>query len=208
MSELVVALWACIVVVAGWVSRPPTDRRQASRAAGAMLALAVRSGALPRRNRSRGHRRRETSELGHLAGTVDLLVVALTAGASVGAALETVADHLPESQDAGVAATSAALRRGVPLESALRSWGESRSEAAPIAAMLVGGGRSGAALTTDLSRFADGLRRRQRRAAEERARRLPVLMLVPLVCCVLPAFCLLTVVPMLAAGLSRLGSVV
>jgi len=74
--------------------------------------------------------------------------------------------------------------------------------------MLVGGGRSGAALTTDLSRFADDLRRRQRRAAEERARRLPVLMLVPLVCCVLPAFCLLTVVPMLAAGLSRLGSVV
>lgn len=207
MIEPLVALWVGLVVMAGWWSRPPTDRPTGP-ATGTVAAPSGRLYRHVRWQRFGRNRRRERSELGQLAGAVDLLVVALTAGASVGAALETVADHLPEGQDAGVAATAAALQRGVPLESALRSWGKSRSEAAPIAAMLVGGGRSGAALAGDLSTCAADLRRRQRRAAEERARRLPVLMLIPLVSCVLPAFCLLTVVPMLAAGLSRLGAVV
>ena len=46
--------------------------------------------------------------------------------------------------------------------------------------------------------------RTRRVAAEEAARRIPVTMLFPLVMCVLPAFALLTVVPILAATLGDL----
>jgi hypothetical protein len=43
-----------------------------------------------------------------------------------------------------------------------------------------------------------------RRAAEARARRLPVALLLPLICCVLPSFALLTIVPVLVTGVTRL----
>ena len=47
----------------------------------------------------------------------------------------------------------------------------------------------------------------RRREAEERARRLPVQLLFPLVVCVLPAFGLLAVVPLLAGSLPALSDV-
>ena len=54
-------------------------------------------------------------------------------------------------------------------------------------------------------RAADEAHRRRRVRAQEAARRVPVLMLFPLVFCVLPAFCLLTVVPLLVGTISDLG---
>ena len=44
----------------------------------------------------------------------------------------------------------------------------------------------------------------RRRRAEEAARRLPVQLLFPLVLCVLPAFVLLAVVPLLLAAVPQL----
>ncbi len=76
----------------------------------------------------------------------------------------------------------------------------------PLAAALVAAERYGTALGPSLDRVAIDARSIRRRQAEEAARRLPVQMLFPLVACILPAFGLLTVVPLLAASLPRLSA--
>jgi tight adherence protein C len=52
--------------------------------------------------------------------------------------------------------------------------------------------------------LATDVRADRRRRAEEAARRVPVKLLFPLVLCVLPAFALLTVAPLLAGALGSL----
>ena len=70
--------------------------------------------------------------------------------------------------------------------------------------MLVDHLRYGVPLLPALERTSLELRLDRRRAAELEARRVPVRLLAPLVTCVLPAFALLTVVPLLAASLDAL----
>jgi pilus assembly protein TadC len=60
-------------------------------------------------------------------------------------------------------------------------------------------------LALPLERVAEQARDVRRRHAEESARRVPVQLLFPLVACVLPAFVLLTVVPLLAGTLRSLA---
>lgn len=62
--------------------------------------------------------------------------------------------------------------------------------------------RLGVAIGPTLDVLAVDARLARRRRAEARARRLPVLLLFPLVTCTLPAFGVLTVVPLLVSGLS------
>jgi len=50
-------------------------------------------------------------------------------------------------------------------------------------------------------------RRQRRHELEAAVRRLPVRLTFPLACCSLPAFVVLTVVPLTAAGLHQLGPV-
>jgi pilus assembly protein TadC len=56
-----------------------------------------------------------------------------------------------------------------------------------------------------LDRVSVDCRLRRRRAAEEAARRLPVTLLFPLVLTTLPAFALLTIVPLLVGSFSSLS---
>jgi hypothetical protein len=72
---------------------------------------------------------------------------------------------------------------------------------------IVAAEQDGAPMGTVLSRLADDARRQRRHDLEAAVRRLPVRLSFPLVCCSLPAFVLLTVVPLVAAGLRRLGPV-
>ena len=74
----------------------------------------------------------------------------------------------------------------------------------PLASALRGAARYGAPLGASLERVAVDARILRRRRAEEDARRLPVQLLFPLVLCVLPAFGLLAVVPLLLASLRSL----
>jgi len=64
--------------------------------------------------------------------------------------------------------------------------------------------RYGVPLAPGLERLGLELRLERRRAAEQEARRVPVRLLGPLVTCTLPAFALLTVVPLLVASLRAL----
>ena len=64
--------------------------------------------------------------------------------------------------------------------------------------------RYGAPLGPALERIAADVRRRRQRRAEEAARKVPVALLFPLVLCILPAFALLTVAPLIAGALREL----
>jgi len=74
----------------------------------------------------------------------------------------------------------------------------------PLVAALVASDRYGAPLGDALERLAAEVRADRRRRAEEAARKVPVKLLFPLVCCVLPAFGLLTVAPLIAGAIAAL----
>ena len=59
-------------------------------------------------------------------------------------------------------------------------------------------------MSAGLERLADEVRRQRRHRAEEAARRVPVKLLFPLVCCTLPALALLTVAPLVASAVRSL----
>jgi tight adherence protein C len=140
-----------------------------------------------------------------LPDAIDLLSLVVSAGVPPRQALATVAPRCPEPHrgawcevvariEAGQAYPTAvgrlALALGAPLQ--------------PLVNALVVAERDGVALVPALDRCAAEAHRRRRVRAEEAARRAPVLMLFPLVFCVLPAFGLLTIVPLLAGSVSDL----
>jgi len=75
---------------------------------------------------------------------------------------------------------------------------------ASVVHALIAAETDGVALHPALLNASDEAHRRRRVRAEEAARRVPVTMLFPLVFCVLPAFCLLSVVSLLAGSLTEL----
>jgi Flp pilus assembly protein TadB len=74
---------------------------------------------------------------------------------------------------------------------------------APLLALLAICERSGTAVGPALTRLATSLRAKARRRALARARTVPVRLLFPLVFLVLPAFVVLTVAPVVLAGLNH-----
>jgi hypothetical protein len=115
----------------------------------------------------------------------------------------------PRAPPRGAAALGAVVERegrGEPLADALDRLGAHHEPLRPLATALSGAERYGAALLPALERAGADARNRRRRRAEEAARALPVKLLFPLVLCILPAFCLLTVVPVLLASLPRLAA--
>lgn len=131
-----------------------------------------------------------------LAASVDLLAVAVSAGYSLHGAVRVAGaeGHGPAAR--ALARVAADFDRGVPLADGLAALPRALGAgAAALSTTLSVAAVSGTPLGPALQRLADGERRRCRRAAEARARRLPVLLLGPLVGLVLPAFVILTIVP-------------
>lgn len=135
-----------------------------------------------------------------LATSCDLLAVAATSGC-------TVAESVAAVGSVGRGPVAVALRRaagdiaaGERLADALTAVVQSLgTPLRPLVTTLLSASSSGAAIGPAMLRLADAERRRQRRRVEERVRRLPVLLLLPLVGCILPAFVVLTLIP---AGIS------
>jgi tight adherence protein C len=138
--------------------------------------------------------------------TADLLAVAVAAGLNVRLAVAAVASRAPPGP------VTDALRRveaeaaaGSRLADALERLPDVLGEPVrPLARALVDAERYGAPLGASLERIADDARRARQQRAQEAARRIPVRLLLPLVTCILPAFGLLTVAPLIASGLRAL----
>ena len=196
--------------------RPLSARHRRGLAVLALVAMAALTPALPalvaitwwshRRWRDRRAERTRAMAVRHaLPDTVHLLVLATTVGLSLPVAHPLVAGCAPAplgpALEAADRAASAGRARADALGDQLAPLGE---RAHALADVLRDHLRYGVPLLPALERTSLELRLDRRRAAEVEARRVPVRLLFPLVTCVLPAFALLTVVPLLAASLDAL----
>jgi tight adherence protein C len=140
----------------------------------------------------------------HLPDVIELLRLAVAGGLTVGHAVVAVAPRVPEPFGSCFAEVERRVSLGMPLVGALDTLRSLGDHVVPLHLALVSCERDGAALGRPLHSVTHEARLVRQRRAEERARRLPVQLLFPLVLCILPSFGLLTVVPLLAGSLRSL----
>lgn len=164
-----------------------------------VAVLAVWALGATRERRRRAARRRVL--VAELADGIPLLQLAVAGGLTVRAAIAEVAPWLAGPLGAELRRALVVAERSA-LADALDQLGERAGPPArPLAAVLAAADRYGAPLDRPLAQLAFDARLTARRLAEEEARRVPVRLLFPLVAGVLPAFVLLTIVPLLVSSL-------
>lgn len=173
----------------------------------AALVLAGLPPLMARLRRSRSGAAVARAVLDELPEVIDLLGLAVGAGLTAPLAVAAVGRRGGGQLAAALAeATSAAARDGRRLADVLDDvpgrLGPAGDAARPLLAALADAARHGTALGPSLERLAAEARTARRHRAEERARRVPILLLFPLVTCTLPALGLLTIAP-LAVGALR-----
>jgi tight adherence protein C len=214
-------------VVARLLGRgPPSDAHQASAVGLALLCalaalvldpaapwLALAVGGLPlgvaRLRRRAAGERAVALVVAAIPETLDLLGLVVGAGAT---AAEAVAAVGRRGTGPLAAELAAACRRADAehrlLADALAEvphrLGPAADAVRPLVAALADASRHGTALGPALDRLGADARVRRRQRAESRARRVPVLLLFPLVTCTLPALGLLTIAPLLIGSLRSL----
>jgi tight adherence protein C len=200
--------WTALVCAGAWPTRPAPARVRALVAAGASTRARRGRPRLPRPAvatvtrvlrpvwRRRDERRRSAAFVADLPEVVDLLVLAVGAGLTVPLAVAAVATRARGPLAGELVRVLDENVRGRRLADALDDLPRRAGDGVrPLTAALVASERYGAPIVPGLERLAREVRRERRRRAEERARRVPVKLLFPLVSCTLPAFALLTVAP-------------
>lgn len=200
--------------------RPPdplADRRAGTTAALAVLALVLSPWAAVlvaaagvgtgRLAASRQRRHHDRSVADELPDVVDLLVLAVGAGLNVSLSVEAVSRFASGQIADALAGVVQDQARGERLAEALARLPDLLGEPArPLVDALVDAERYGTPLAPVLDHLATDVRLHRRRRAEDAARQTPVKLIFPLVLCALPAFALLTVVPLLLSSLRSFAS--
>lgn len=172
-------------------------------------ATLLAPGAAIRVEHPAGHRRigEAVPPADELPLLLDLLATATAAGMSGTLAFDAAVAALRGTLGRALGAVVAANALGAPLTEGVREVAATLAipDLARAATLLERSGSLGVPVSVALRELAAEHRRGRRRAAELRARTAPVRMLFPLVFLVLPAFLLLTVVPMLLATLGSLS---
>lgn len=136
---------------------------------------------------------------------LDLLVVTLQAGLPPAQAFRSTAGLAPAALTGALHELVERLDRGERLVDALPVLGDRWGvRALSLVAAVSAAEVSGQPLAPVVDRLADDGRTHRRRAAEADARRLPVRLAVPLVCCTLPSFVFIAIGPLLVGALSSL----
>lgn len=170
------------------------------------VGLLVAFGVRPLLRRRREQRARAAAVERDLADVVALVGLAVSAGTNLTGALGAAAAHAEGPLAEAMAAAVVIARRGGRIADALEELPERLGESVrPLVAALVACDRYGAPLGPTLDRLALDVRTASRQRAEAAARRLPVRLLFPLISCILPAFALLTVAPLIAGSFRGLG---
>jgi len=161
--------------------------------------------------RRRHGRELRSARIRGLPNAVLLLQVAIAAGLSPRAAISAVGDLPVEHGELAVVTRDFALvgqrlDLGADLASAILSLDQSQTSTSFIRVLdvLRRAEVDGVALATHLEIVLHDLRRERARALDAAAQRLTVSLLFPLVVCILPAFVVLAVVPLLLGALSSL----
>ncbi len=132
---------------------------------------------------------------GQLPMTAELLAACLTSSSSPSVAVAAVGRSVGAPMGRRLAAISAELALGAPPEISWRRLGEECPVLAPLGRCLVRTSISGAPPAGPLAGLAQAQRASAARAAHARVRRAGVLATAPLGVCFLPAFVLISVVP-------------
>jgi len=140
--------------------------------------------------RIRADRRREGITNG-FPNCLDLLLVCVEAGLGIEAALDRVGRELAQAEplvSTLLVRTTLHLRAGASREEALHRLGDMAGvdEVRSFCTLLIQSDKLGTSIATTLRIFAAEMRERRRMRAEEKAHRLPVLISLPLVACMLP----------------------
>jgi len=148
----------------------------------------------------RRERERASAELPHV---VRLLGAALSSGAAPAEALEVVAAALPGPAADRLAPVALRLRLGADPG---RTWSALAADPAlgSLGRALARAHDSGASVAVSVARLADDLSRSARADVEDRARAVGVRAAAPLGLCLLPAFLLIGVVPLVGGLISSL----
>ena len=155
--------------------------------------------------RSRAARQREDDRLiAEVPDLIELFRLTNAAGLTVHLAVRAVAARTSGPLGAALSEVEARVAVGERLADGLDRFAGLGEPVRPLGAALAAAERYGDPLAPVLERVSAEARSVRRRHAEEAARRLPVRLLLPLVLCVLPAFVLLAVAPLLLAAVPRL----
>ena len=149
----------------------------------------------------RAEREQMRRDLPHV---VRLLASALSAGVSPTDALAAVSAALPGAAAARLSGVASRLRLGADPAEVWRTLAEEPA-LAPLGRALVRAQVTGAPVAVTIERLADDLARAARADVEERARAVGVRAAVPLGLCLLPAFVLIGVVPLVGGLLAGLA---
>jgi tight adherence protein C len=184
-------------------------------APGPVVAALVRSGpavsparTTRRRRPTRRARNRERSALeAEIPQLLDLLAAGSTAGLSAELALRRAADALHGPLGGSLRTSFERVDVGARWREELRGLADASGSLDLRRAVAVLGRTEtlGASLADATRELATSVRQRRRADMLERARTAPVKMLFPLVFLILPAFLLLTVVPVLLTTLRSIG---
>lgn len=133
-----------------------------------------------------------------------LLALVLGSGQSVSTALGVVAEALPGPASAPLARARSSLAVGVAPE---RVFAEIQATPGlePLGRALARSAESGARVADVVARLAGQLADEERAAVEDRARTVGIRAAVPLGLCLLPAFLVLGIVPVVAAAVGSLA---
>ena len=148
-------------------------------------------------------RRRRERLVAGLPLVVDLMSACLAAGLSPTAAVERVGTAVEPPLREELAAVSARLRLGVDPVTAWRDLA-AHPQLGALGRAVSRAVESGASVADAMLRLSDDLRARSRAEVEARARAVGVKAAVPLGVCLLPAFVLIGVVPLVAGSLAVL----
>lgn len=148
---------------------------------------------------ARADRRRE--ELRHgFPDCLDLMLICIEAGLALEAALDRVGREMIDSQPLVsrlLMSATLQLRAGSSREAALRQMGETSGveEVRSFATLLVQSDKLGTSIASALRIYAAEMREKRRLRAEEKAHRLPVIISIPLVVCMLPTMIGVLLIP-------------
>ena len=135
--------------------------------------------------------RRQRDIINGFPDALDLMLVCVEAGLGLEAAFSRVGMEMTRSHPLlaeQLGAVVLELRAGRSQEDALRRMADraGADEIRAFATLLIQSHKLGSSIAQTLRTYASEMRERRRMRAEEKAHRLPVLLSIPLVCCMLP----------------------
>lgn len=183
--------FGALLLVGGWLGL-----------AAGLVCTAVVWRVLSRMEPAAVRRRRERLERA-LPHAVDLIAASLAVGSSPTTAIQLVAEAVDPPMRDELAAVTSRLALGVD---PVRVWSEvgRHPQLGPLGRRLVRAIDTGSSVSEAMHRLAEDLRRDTRADAEARARAVGVKAAAPLGLCLLPAFILVGVVPLVAGSVAML----